>query len=119
MALVNLKDVTVTRVNSNGYGFGVKEENESGGKTYTTYWTIWAKEPHGLTVGDVISVSGFLTAKVSEPKAGDPTKRVFADLSINSPRIQGQQATTAPPAASQAPAEEWSQPNTFDGQVPF
>ncbi len=40
MAITSLKNVEVTRLNRSGYGFGVKEQNESNGKTYTTYWTV-------------------------------------------------------------------------------
>ena len=90
MALINLKDVTVSRINNTGNGFSVLEQNESRGKVYKSYYTIWAETAHGLSVGDVISVSGFLSVKVGEPKTGtDGVERRYAEVSVNSPRLDG------------------------------
>lgn len=120
MAIVNLKDVTVSRLNSKGFGFGVKEENESNGKTYTTYWTVWAKEAHNLSVGDVISVSGFLSAKVGEPRTGnDNVERVYVELSINGPRIQGSQPTSSPQEPRQTEPDPWATSSVNDSSTPF
>lgn len=110
MALTNLKSVEVTRLNSTGYGFGVKESNESGGKTYTTYWTVWAKEPHNLNVGDRINVSGFLSTKVGDPKqTRDGLEVRYVEHSLNSPRIEVQQQAQQ----QSPPAQQWS-PNDLD-----
>lgn len=132
MALVNLKNVEVTRLNNSGTGFGVKEENTSNGKTYTTYWSIWPKEPHQFQVGQRLNISGFLSTKVGDPKTGtDGVERRYVELSINSPRFeqpeqaQGQQA----PAPQQqggyqaAGVDAWAQPaatgGTYNDETPF
>lgn len=116
MAITNLKNVEVTRLNRSGYGFGVKEQNESNGKTYTTYWTVWAKEDAGLSVGDLVNVSGFLSTKVGDPKQGnDGVERRYVEHSLNSPRIervgsapqQPQQPISAP---NTAPQPQWDMP---------
>lgn len=100
MAITNLKNVEVTRLNRSGFGFGVKESNEANGKTYTTYWTVWAKEDAGLLVGDMVNVSGFLSTKVGDPKQGnDGQERRYVEHSLNSPRIErvgSQSASYAP-----------------------
>jgi hypothetical protein len=110
MAITNLRNVEVTRLNRSGHGFGVKESNESNGKTYTTYWTVWAKEDAGLRVGDLVNVSGFLSTKVGDPKqGGDGVERRYVEHSLNSPRIErvgsapqnAQQPASAPNAAPQ------------------
>lgn len=99
MAIVSLKDVAVTFVNS-GKGFKVTEENVSGGKTYKQQFMVWADAGHGYAVGDIISVSGFLGAKIGKPWTGsDGQERQSIELSINSPRFDGK-TTAAEPAYS-------------------
>ena len=96
MAIVNLKDVTVTFVNS-GKGFKVTEETTSNGKTYRQQYTVWADAGHGYNVGDVISVNGFLGAKIGKPWTDrDGQERQSIELSINSPRFDGGKAEAAP-----------------------
>jgi hypothetical protein len=125
MALVNLKNVAVTRLNNSGLGFSVLEQSESKGKTYKTYWTVWATEAHGLSVGDVVNVSGFLSAKVGEPKTGtDGIERRYVELSLNNPRIGTGDATTAPPASQQpqpvqSGGDVWNQPQNATDEIPF
>src|SRR5690606_36700649 len=93
MAIVNLKDVTVERLNRTGYGVKVAEKYQVQGNDRKTTYTVWFKEPHGLNEGDIISVSGFLGAKVGDPWTGqDGQERRSVELSLNEPRIQGQQA---------------------------
>ena len=125
MALVNLKDVSVTRLNNSGGGFGVLEQSESKGKTYKTYWTVWGDGSTPVQVGDIISVSGFLSSKVGDPKTGtDGVERRYVELSINSPRItsegqgapQGQQDTRTAPSAP--PADSWA-PALPEDSLPF
>lgn len=113
MAIVNLKDVTVTRLNNSGHGFGVREQSESKGKTYTTYWTVWATEAHGFTVGQVITVSGFLSSKVGDPKTGnDGVERRYVELSINSPRFGDKGASTP---VKEPAVDTWA----ADAEMPF
>ncbi len=59
MAITSLKNVEVTRLNRSGYGFGVKEQNESNGKTYTTYWTVVGegrRRPAGWRPGERVRI---------------------------------------------------------------
>ena len=116
MAIVQLKNVEVTRLNGTGNGFGVKEENTSNGKTYKTFWTVWSKEPHGFRVGQTINVSGFLSSKVGEPKTGtDGVERRYVELSINSPRFDEQQthATASDPPPTEAHGKWADSPTPF------
>jgi hypothetical protein len=91
MALVSLKDVQVVRVNRSGFGVQVKEaDREQGGKTFKgDRFTVWFKESHGLTEGDTVSVSGFLSAKVGEWTDREGNARQSVELSLNSPRVDG------------------------------
>jgi hypothetical protein len=109
MAILNLKDVTVARLNNSGNGFSVLEQNESKGKTYKTYFSIWATEPHGLSIGDVISLSGFLSAKVGDPWTGnDGQERRSVELGINSPRMDKESTTSGHTSPSNAITEPWA-----------
>ena len=89
MAIVQLKNVEVTRLDNSGYGVGVIEQTVNGTKTYTQRYKLWFKEAHGLTVGTKLNVSGFLGAKVGEPWADKTTgeERRSVELSVNSPRV--------------------------------
>lgn len=99
MAIVQLKNgencvVAVTYVNGKGNGLKVTESNTSGEKTYSTRYTCWFEEPSGLAVGDVVNLSGFLSAKVGEPWTGDDgVERRSVELSLNKPRIVPVQAS--------------------------
>lgn len=116
MAIVNLKDVTVTRLHGKGHGLDVTEENESGGKTYKTRFTLWFKEASNLAVGDVVSVSGFLGAKVGDPWTGnDGQERRSVELSLNSPRIEGSGNASSPVAAETG--DSWD--TSSDANRPF
>lgn len=89
MAIVKLRDVEVTRVNNSGFGVQVAEKFQVQGKDRQTRFTVWFEEPHGLTVGDRVSLSGFLGAKVGEPWVGqDGQERRSVELSVNKPRIE-------------------------------
>lgn len=114
MAIVQLKDVTVTRLNGRGNGLKVTETSESKGKTYRTQYTVWFNEPSGLAVGDVVSLSGFLGAKVGDPwKGDDGVERTSVELSVNNPRLDGDR-----PAAPAPVEEQWSSA-VDDSQIPF
>lgn len=117
MALVNLRDVRVSRLNNTGNGFTVLEENKSGDKTYKQYYKVWPKESTGVREGDIVSLSGFLGAKVSEWEDKDHVQRHSVELSINSPRIEG----TTPAAETPAEPEGWyaAGPAVDETPVPF
>lgn len=90
MAIVSLDDVSVSHVNSSG--FGVKVVEQSAGKDNRIFkqrFSVWFREPHGLVVGDRISLSGFISAKVGDPWTDrDGVERTSVELSINSPRMK-------------------------------
>lgn len=115
MAIVNLKDVTVERLNGKGFGVKVAEKYQVQGNDRKTQYTVWFKEPHGLNVGDIVSLSGFLGAKVGEPWVGqDGQERRSVELSLNEPRIQAGGDTSRQASASvanSAPvADAWATP---------
>jgi len=103
MAIVQLKDVVVSRVNRTGHGVKVLEESRTGDKTYKTYFSVWFKEPHGLSEGDKVSLSGFLGAKIGDPWTDrEGNERTSVELSVNSPRL------SESPAIAQAAGAEWA-----------
>jgi hypothetical protein len=87
MAIINLKNVEVTRVNRVGHGVQVTDSNETAGRTYKTRYTVWFTDAHGLREGDVVSVSGILGAKVGDPYSDKMTgeQRRSVELSVNPP----------------------------------
>lgn len=104
MAIVQLKDVQVTRIDQNGNGVQVVDANERNGVTYKTFWKLWFKESSGLVVGDVVSVSGYVGAKagnVRKDKDGnvviseDGSPERYVDLSVNNPKVEGWPKTAA------------------------
>lgn len=119
MAIVQLKDVVVSRVNRTGNGVKVLEENESGGKTYKTYYSVWFKEPHGLSEGDKVSLSGFLGAKIGDPWTDrDGNERQSVELSVNSPRLSGDGPVLAVESLEQQPWET-SPASGYTDETPF
>jgi len=133
MAIVNLKEVTVTRLNNTGNGVKVTETNESNGKTYKKHFTCWFDEPSGLIEGDIVSLSGLLGAKVGDPWTGDDgQERRSVELSLNKPRINTGESTSAPsaatteepwttsaPANSGAAGDVWNTPGNDSELTPF
>ena len=108
MAIIQLKNVEVTRVNSRGYGVQVVEKWESKGKTGQTRFTVWFDAEHGLSVGDKIDVSGLLGAKIGEPWTDrEGQQRTSVELSVNSPRLGA-----APSIPAAAPATGWQSDDT-------
>ena len=122
MAIVNLKDVTVERLNGKGFGVKVAEKFQVQGNDRKTQYTVWFKEPHGLSEGDIVSLSGFLSAKVGDPWTGqDGQERRSVELSLNDPRIQAGSDTSrqvsqsvAPAPTAQQTADAWSTPAAQD-----
>lgn len=113
MAIVQLKDVVVERVNSRGFGVKVAEKYEVKGKPRKTTYTVWFEQEHGLSVGDVVSLSGFLGAKVGDPWTGDDgQERRSVELSVNKPRLSDHPATQ--------PVNSWGPVAPLpDSEVPF
>jgi single-stranded DNA-binding protein len=92
---------------------------ETSGRTFRT---VKVSRASGVDLTQYVKGSRVKVTGTEQTETREHEGKKFYDLIVWADRVelvQGQQATTAPPAASQAPAEEWSQPNTFDGQVPF
>ena len=120
MAIIKIKDATVTRVNRTGYGVQVTEpEKQSNGRTYKgDRYTIWFTQPSGLTEGDKVSISGFLATKVGEPWTDrDGNQRTSVELSVNNPRIDtdGQVQSDAEPVPDSG---DWAH-TVNDAETPF
>lgn len=121
MAIVQIKDATVVQVNRTGFGVKVKEADREGadGTTYRgDRFTVWFKEAHGLSEGDVVSVSGFLGVKLGKPWAGrDGFERPLIELSVNRPELADSYASSQMEATTE---DSWgSESSGFDGEVPF
>ena len=96
---------TVSRINSRGNGFGLREENEYQGKTRTTYWSVFPPKDADRTVseGDRIKVSGFLGTRVSERDAR------FVDHTLNQAKVV--EGAAVAPVVESAPS--------WDANTPF
>ena len=104
MAITHLKDVTVTGTFSKG--FRVTESSKSkDGREFTQRWTIW-DESLGVREGDVVSLSGLLSAKVNDWTDKDGQLRHSVELGINYPRMAADNATPAPAQAQSEP--QWA-----------
>jgi hypothetical protein len=110
MAIVQLKNVEVARINNSGNGFSVKEAyTKRDGGTSATYYTVWAPVPQGVQVGTKLNVSGLLSTKVGDPRPGRDGGEVrFVDASINQPRIEPSEGSgnAAPNPSAQAPVSQ-------------
>jgi len=122
MALVNLRDVKVYSTFSKGFRV-VEESKGRDGKDYSTRWTIWL-EGTNLHDGDIVSLSGFLSAKVNEWTDKEGQTRHSVELALNSPRISTGEGSTGAPAAQQAEStpmvnEPWNAPQIASQDIPF
>jgi hypothetical protein len=94
----------------------VKEaDRQVSGKTvYGDRYTVWFKEYSGLSEGDTVSVSGFLSAKVNTWEK-DGVERHTVELSVNSPRVEGFPAKGAPVVEAQG----WAEVTDYNDESPF
>jgi hypothetical protein len=120
MAIVRIQNAKVTRINNNGYGVQVKEDDrEVSGRTfYGKRFTLWFKEPHGLSEGATVSVSGFLDAKVDEWTDRDGHPRQSVSFSVNSQKIDGDTRQQDPAPSGVPVVEAWGAREITD-EVPF
>lgn len=119
MALVSLKNVKVYATFSKGFRV-VEEFTHRNGETYKTRWTVWADamESGPIREGDVINVSGFLSARVNEWTDTEQQVHHSVELSLNSPRIdRGEEKPEEPPADTWYPPESGAYDD--DQAVPF
>jgi hypothetical protein len=97
---------TVSRINSRGNGFGLKEVNSYGDKERVTYWSVFPPKDADRTVveGQTVKVSGYLGTRVSERDAR------FVDHTLNQAKVL---ETAAAPVVESAPSWETS------SEIPF
>ncbi len=120
MALTNIKEIEIVSLHKSGNGVRAVENLQSrDGNTKKRYWTLWFNEASGLTVGEIVDISGFLDCSVSDPFQGsDGNEYRAVNYNLQSPRVNGRQA----PAAPAAPANDgWGSPAvaTTSGDEPF
>ena len=74
---------TVSRINSRGNGWGLKEVQEYNGKERVTFWSVFPPRDADRTVqeGDWVKVGGFLGTRVSERDAR------FVDHTLNQAKV--------------------------------
>ena len=118
---------TVTRTFYNGKGAEVTETfQKNDGSEGKSRYSLWFKEPHGLSEGDSGKWRGALSVKVDEWKDQQDETRHSAKVSLNGAKSigDGKQTQQAAPATS-APAQAatggdvWSTPTADDSELPF
>lgn len=89
MSFVQVEGV-LTRPHNTGLGFSLKETSQSkDGREFTRYWTAFPKAEHAADLGDKVEVTGFLGAKVSDPKTdSDGNERRYVDLTVNQATVK-------------------------------
>jgi hypothetical protein len=126
MAIVQLKDVKVYATFAKGFRV-VEESKGRDGKDYSTRWTVWC-DTLGVREGDVVSLSGFLSAKVNDWTDKDQVERHAVELALNSPRLANREGASAPdsepwadttPTGSTSQSDVWNQPRVDDLDTPF
>jgi len=102
MAYVTVEG-TVSRINSRGNGWGLREAQEYNGKERVTFWSVFPPKDADRTVqeGQKIKVSGFLGTRVSERDAR------FVDHTLNQAKVLEAVVAAAPAA------------DTWNQDVPF
>jgi single-strand DNA-binding protein len=124
MSIVHLKDVTVTGIFSKG--FRVTESSKSkDGREFTQRWTVWSDDLR-MSEGDVVSLSGVMSAKVNDWTDKEGQLRHSVELAINFPRMAGDEKSPAPAQAeswvASPPADAgdtWNTPGSYNDETPF
>ncbi len=126
MAIVQLKDVKVYATFAKGFRV-VEESKGRDGKDYSTRWTVWS-DTLGVREGDIVSLSGFLSAKVNEWTDKDQVQRHAVELALNSPRLANREGADSAdpepwadttPVGSTSQSDVWNQPRVDDLDTPF
>ena len=87
--------------NFTGVGMVIGESyKDKQGELRTTRFTAWFDEDPGVNTGDVITVSGFLSAKVDEWTDKDGQPRVSAKMSLNKAKVSHKEAPLATASAT-------------------
>lgn len=109
---VYVEDAEVERVfrTEHGYGVGVVETREAGGRTFTQRATLWFKASPDLRQGDRVNASGYLSARARSYEKDGETKWV-ADVSLNGALVQS--VVQGAPAVEEAPEDPWGGETTW------
>lgn len=119
---------TVTRTFYQGKGAEVTEEFDIKGKPVKKRWSAWFEQPHGLTEGEPVTVSGLHSDELDEWQKDGETRHTVK-RSLNKARIvKGAEAPnetfvdgirrSAPPVQEQPDVWNTPQPG-FSEDTPF
>jgi hypothetical protein len=107
MAKVTIEDAHVQRVFSTEHGWGVsvfETYTPKGGEERKDYFTLWFKEHPGVSEGDVVSASGFLSKRARKVEKDGEEPFWVADVSVRGARLIGHVQSPPPDP------EPWEQP---------
>lgn len=114
MAEVRIEEVPVTRVFHEGKGLEVMESWKTREGEGSRRYACWFDAPHGLSVGDVVTVTGLLGVKVDEWTDKEQQVRHTAKVSLNGARIIGTVESAGEPAG-----DVWNTPGDYTDESPF
>lgn len=119
MAIVNVNG-TITRTFFNGKGAEVTESWKSNGETMSKRWAAFFDQPHGLSEGDIVEVSGMHGDKLDEWEKDGETRRTVK-RTLNKARLNSgnSSSTSAPASAPSDDAWHTAQVPVDDSNVPF
>lgn len=88
MAIIEIQNARVDRIMFNDTAFvAIEEFKTSSGGTGEKKFTVWNDTPHGLSVGQRVTVRGFYGAKVGEFESDNDGTVRYVETSINKPKI--------------------------------
>lgn len=120
MAFINIEG-TITRIFFEGKGAEVTESfKKRDGSEGTKRYTLWFKEPHGLSEGATGKWSGLLGVEVDEWTDKEGNVRHTPKISVNGARADGGRGGSTAPVAAPAPAQDaWNAPASYNDTTPF
>jgi len=123
MAIVKVNG-SISRTFFDGKGAEVVESWQQGGETRTKRWAAFFEQPHGLSEGDQVEVSGMHGDKVDQWEKEGQTMHTIK-RTLNKARVDGgapSSATTSAPAeepwATTAPANSGAAQG-YNDETPF
>jgi hypothetical protein len=131
MAIVKVNG-SISRTFFDGKGAEVVESWQQGGETRTKRWAAFFEQPHGLSEGDQVEVSGMHGDKVDQWEKEGQTMHTIK-RTLNKARVDGSasssatsNATNEEPWAKTAPAQTeaaqgdvWNKPGNYNDETPF
>jgi len=104
MAIVKVNG-SISRTFFDGKGAEVVESWQQGGETRTKRWAAFFEQPHGLSEGDQVEVSGMHGDKVDQWEKEGQTMHTIK-RTLNKARVVGSASSSAAPAATRE--EPWA-----------